>query len=404
MKVLIISQYFWPENFRINDIAKSLIEEGQYVEVLTGKPNYPYGKIFDGYKAWGCKTESHEGIAIHRVPLIARGKGAVLLTVNYLSFIIFGLLLGPWILRKKKFDIIFVYGVSPILQAIPAIFIGKIKKTPVILWVQDLWPESLSATNYVNNKYVLKCVEYLVRLIYRNVDLLLVQSEAFIQPVSELASGTPVKYYPNSVDKSFSKVSNDTTPHVPGLEGNFSILFAGNIGAAQAVEVIVESAEILNASHPDIQFVVLGDGSKRQWMLEEVKSRDLNNLHLPGRFPIETMPSFLQKASALLVSLTDKKIFAQTVPSKIQAYMATGRPILASMNGEGARLISENGMGIASPAGDAKSLVDSILKLYNMSETDRNEMGGRGQEYYRLNYDHDKLLKELILEFETISR
>ena len=402
MNILIVSQYYWPENFRINDVAKTLYEKGQLVEVLTGKPNYPHGVIYDGYKSLGCRTETHDEVPIHRVPMLARGHGGLRLVLNYLSFVISGVLFSPWILRGKKFDVIFVYGNSPILQAIPAIFLGWIKRTPVVLWVQDLWPESLHATGYIKNKLVLKLVAYIVRFIYRHVDLLLVQSEAFIDLVEPLASNTPVKYYPNSVDESFSERSVVSNPKVPGLTNGFSVMFAGNIGSAQAVEVIIEAATLLK-EYSDIHFVDLGDGSRRDWMLEEVNNRGLSNFHLPGRFPIETMPSFMQQASALLVTLADHKIFSGTVPNKVQAYMAAGRPILACLNGEGARLVVASKSGLAVPAENAKALAEAVIELHGMSIEDREELGQNGFSYYKEHFDHDQLVIELISHFELLS-
>jgi glycosyltransferase involved in cell wall biosynthesis len=402
LKVLIANQYYWPENFRINDVAKTLVENGIEVEVLTGKPNYPRGEIFDGYRAWGYQREVHDGIIIHRIPLMPRGNGGVRLALNYISFILSGLFFAPWLLRRNKYDVIFVHGTSPILQTIPAIFLGWLKDCPVVLWVQDLWPESLSATGYVKNKLILKSVEHVVRFIYRHVDLLLVQSEAFIAPVSALASGTPVKYYPNSVDASFSVPATACAPNVPGLSQEFSIMFAGNIGTAQAVEMIVEAAALLK-DYADIQFVVLGDGSRRDWMLQEASSRNLHNLHMPGRFPVETMPSFMQKASVLLVTLADQEIFTATVPNKIQAYMAAGRPIIASLGGEGARLVEEAKAGLAVPAEDAGALADAVLKLYGMSAMEREQMGLQGQAYYRTHFDHVDLVEQLIAHFCSLS-
>jgi glycosyltransferase involved in cell wall biosynthesis len=395
MRVLIVSQYFWPESFRINEVAKSLLEKGVEVEVLTGKPNYPRGEIFEGYRAWGCQQESRHGIAIRRIPLLARGRGGWRLALNYLSFVISGILFATWLLRGRRFDVIFVYAPSPILQTIPAIFLGWLKGCPVVLWVQDLWPQSLSATGHVKNKIILKLVERIVRFIYRHVDLLLVQSEAFIAPVSALASGTPVKYYPNSVDESFSMPATTVVPDVPGLGHGFSVVFAGNIGSAQAVEVIVEAATFLK-EQTDIQFVVLGDGSCREWMLQQAKACNLGNLHLPGRFPVETMPGFMQKASVLLVTLADQEIFAATVPNKVQAYMAAGRPIIACLRGEGARLVIAAKAGLAVPAGDGKALAEAVLQLYRMSAVVREGMGRNGRAYFQEHFDHDRLVDQLI--------
>ena len=192
MKVLVVSQYFWPEGFRINEVVRSLVEEGVEVDVLTGKPNYPEGVIFNGYRAGGCQVEAWAGATVYRVPLFPRGaRGALRLALNYLSFVASGLIFGPWLLRKRQYDVVFVYGLSPILLAIPAIFLAWIKRRKLIVWVQDLWPESLSATGYVRNASVLRSVEWVVRWIYRHTDLLLVQSRAFEAPVAALATGKP---------------------------------------------------------------------------------------------------------------------------------------------------------------------------------------------------------------------
>ncbi|MFA6051830.1 MAG: glycosyltransferase family 4 protein [Methylobacter sp.] len=404
MKILIVSQYFWPENFRINAIVETLVERGIEVEVLTGKPNYPEGAIFSGYRVWGCQKEQWKGAALYRVPLLPRGRNSRMgLIINYLSFIFFGLISGSWLIRKHQYDIIFVYGLSPILLAIPALFIGWLKKCPVVLWVQDLWPESLSATGYVRNKTVLKLVELAVRFIYRRTDLLLVQSKAFEEPVRALASDTPIAYYPNSVDEIFAAPAKGAPQTVAGLGEGFSIMFAGNIGAAQAVGVIVEAASLLK-EYSDIHFLVLGDGSSRDWMMTEVQQRGLTNLHLPGRFPVETMPDFMQKASALLVTLADQPIFAVTVPNKVQAYMASGRPIIACLNGEGARLVVESGAGLATPAEDARALADTILRLYRQSPSERETMGDNGHKYYQEHFNHDHLIDQLIALLQTASK
>lgn len=395
MKLLIISQYFWPESFRINEVAKTLQGKGIEVEVLTGKPNYPRGEMFDEYRAWGCQRETHQGIAINRIPLLARGNSGWRLALNYLSFILSGLLFAPWMLRKKRFDVIFIYAPSPILQAIPAIFLGWLKGCPVVLWVQDLWPESLSATGHVRNRAVLKLVERVVRFIYRHVDLLLVQSRAFEAPVRVLASDTPIVYYPNSVDDTFAMPATDETPPVDGFGEGFSVMFAGNVGTAQAVEVIVEAAALLK-EYADVHFVVLGEGSRWEWMRQEAQKRELNNLHLPGRFPVETMPGFMQKASALLVTLSDQEIFRATIPSKVQAYLAAGRPILACLNGEGASLVTAAGAGLAVPAEDGHALAEAVLRLYRMPPQEREAMGARGRLYYAQHFAHDMLVDQLI--------
>jgi glycosyltransferase involved in cell wall biosynthesis len=404
VRVLVVSQYFWPEEFRINQVCKSLVEKGVQVDVLTGKPNYPEGKIFPGYKILGFQLEKYFGINISRVPLVPRGKNSRLrLTFNYLSFIISGLMFGPWLKRDKKYDVIFVYGLSPLMLAFPALFLGWLKKVPVVIWVQDLWPESLSATGYVKNRYILWVIRILVQFIYRHADQLLVQSRAFVEPVRALASGREIVYYPNSVDGSFAIPAAVKTTCISGIEGRFIVMFAGNIGVAQNVRVILEAATLLKEVN-DIQFVLLGEGSCRQWLLQKVAERQLKNLHLPGRFPVETMPGFMQSASILLVTLADREIFAATVPNKIQAYMATGIPIIACLNGEGARIVSEAKAGLTVPADNASALAKAILLLYEMPESDRKKMGLNGGSYYQKHFNHEVLIDQLIEHLVHVSQ
>lgn len=396
MRILIVSQYFWPENFRINDLVTTLAEKGIEVDVLTGKPNYPEGRIHSDYRIWGCQAESWNGATLYRVPLVPRGrKSALRLVLNYLSFIFSGLLFGPWMLRGRSYDAILVYGVSPIFQAIPALLMGWLKQSPVLVWVQDLWPESLRATGYINNPRVLAFFGWMVGRIYKRADMLLAQSRAFVAFINALAPGRTVRYFPNSVDDTFGAPSTVVLPQIAALDQGFPVVFAGNIGAGQAVEVIVEAAGLLH-SHINIRFVVIGEGSRRDWMCEQVRARGLTNLHLPGRYPVETMPGLMQKAGALLVSLADEPIFAATVPNKVQAYLASGRPIVASLNGEGARIINEARAGLTCPAGDARALAAAVLALYQMPAAERSQLGENGRRHFKDHFDHNMLTDQLI--------
>lgn len=401
MKLLVLSQYFWPESFRINDLLRSCVEKGLEVQVLTGKPNYPGGKVFAGYRAAGCGREAWGGAKVSRVPIVPRGKaGGLRLAVNYLSFILSGLVFGPWLLRRQDTDVIFVYAPSPLLQAIPALWLGWLKKCPVVLWVQDLWPESLEATGHVRNPVILRFVEWWIRFIYRHTDLILVQSRAFEAPVRALAPGKKIAYYPNSVEDAFLRPGDGACPDLPVLNAGFTVLFAGNVGTAQAMEVIIGAAELLR-DHRDIHFVVVGQGSRWEWMRQQAGSLGLANIHLPGRFPVEAMPGMMSKASVLLVTLTDQPIFAMTVPAKIQAYMAVGRPIIACLDGEGARLVEEAEAGIAVAAGDVQGLAEAVLRIYAMPQEKRIELGENGRRYYSKHFNHHKLVDELIHHLEN---
>ena len=403
MRVLIFSQYFWPETFSINELVKGLIEKGMDVDVLTGKPNYPEGSIYADYRAWGCQTEGWQGATVYRIPLAPRGaRNALRLAINYLSFILSGLVFAPWLLRRRNYRIIFVYAPSPILQAIPALFLGWLKGCPVVVWVQDLWPDTLESTGYIRNPHLIRLVGLVVRFIYRHTDLLMVPSKAFVKWVAALARHQRIEYYPNSVDPVFASPPEVALPEVPGLTEGFSVLFAGNVGTLQAVHVIVEAATLLK-DYPDVRFVVMGQGSRWEWMRQQVEARGLTNLYLPGRFPVEAMPGIMQKASVLLVTLLNQPIFAATVPNKVQAYMAAGKPIVACVNGEGARLVIEADAGLAAPAEDASALADAVLSLYRMTPQERERLGANGRRYYEEQFNHDMLVEKLIQRFRAVS-
>lgn len=400
MRVLVLSQYYWPENFRINELVTALQARGMEVEILTGKPNYPEGVIYEGYSAWGCVQEMHQGIRIHRVPLSPRGRSVAFLSLNYLSFIFSGIFFGPWLLRGRTFDAIFIFAPSPILQAIPGIWIGWLKKSPVLLWVQDLWPESLSATGHITHPSILKIIEIIVRWIYCKVDLLLVQSKGFLTRVKSLAGRTPVVYYPNSYIEQAS-VSKNPDLYCPGFDCKFPVMFAGNLGSAQAVHVILEAAELLR-NVDDIRIILVGDGSKREWMIRQAVDRGLSNLVFPGRFPVAAMPILMAQAAALLVTLADKEIFRLTIPSKIQAYLAAGRPIIACLDGAGADVLRESEAGLVVPAEDAAALAKAIQSMHDMTDGDREVMGIKGRSYYEKNFSQEKLVTDLIRYFDFI--
>ncbi|MGB5729924.1 MAG: glycosyltransferase family 4 protein, partial [Thiogranum sp.] len=220
--------------------------------------------------------------------------------------------------------------------------------------------------------------------------------------VAAAAPGKPIVYYPNSVEAVFCDPAIGEQPDVPGLDTGFPVVFAGNIGTAQVVDVIVEAASLLSA-YSDIRFVMLGGGSRREWLLQEVHARGLTNVYIPGRYPVEEMPGILKKASALLVTLADEPIFSVTVPGRIQTYLAAGRPILASLNGEGARLVIEAEAGLASPAEDPRALADAVLQLFRMAPAEREKMGMNGRRYFSEHFDRELLVDQLLDHFRSVT-
>jgi glycosyltransferase involved in cell wall biosynthesis len=399
MKILLWSQYFYPENFHINSVAKALCEKNMELTILTGKPNYPEGKIVDGYKRCGIQYESFQEATVIRVPLIPRGKGsAIRLFMNYSSFILSGYWIAPFVLRRKSFDIIFVYGLSPILQALPAIFIAKLKRVPLVLWVQDLWPESLRATGFIKNEFLLSIVRYFVRFIYNKADIILIQSEGFRESVESLVKNKEkIKFFPNSSTVSEQPLShyNERNEIALDIKQHFSIVFTGNLGKAQSCETILEAAELLKGNDK-IYFYLVGYGSQYQWIEETIKNKMLKNVILTGRLPLERMPKILEAASVLLVSLTDDPVLSATIPSKVQSYLAAGKPIIASLNGMAAELINDAKAGVVASARDAKALADAINKIYYMSEDERLRFGENGLAYFNSHFLLSKNIENLI--------
>lgn len=396
MNVLIVTQYFWPENFRINDLAQGLVKIGHRVAVLTGKPNYPSGRFFDGYSFWGRSREMFAEIEVIRVPLVARGDGGTArLLLNFLSFAFFASIFGPlWC--RGSFDVVFVYEPSPVTVGLPGLVMKAVKKAPLMFWVQDLWPESLSATGSVKSKWVLNLVAFLVSFIYRGCDRVLVQSRAFVDRVRTLgADPKGILYYPNSAEELYRPVSRGTVPGSRALPQGFRVMFAGNIGAAQSFETVLSAAERLR-DYREIHWIILGDGRQFSWLQDEVAKRGLSCcVHLLGRYPVEAMPAWFSQADLLLVTLKKDPIFALTIPSKVQSYMACGRPILAALEGEGARIVEEARAGMAVPAEDPSALAGAVLKMSLMSSSERETMGENGRRYFLQEFDRDTLLNRL---------
>ncbi|CAM5200131.1 hypothetical protein CDEN61S_01021 [Castellaniella denitrificans] len=406
MRILLVSQYFWPENFGINALAIALRKRGVAVSVLTGKPNYPDGVVFGNYSAWGCGSEDWNGIKISRIPIFPRGKRSALrLALNYISFIVAGLIFGSWKLRGQQFDAIFVYAPSPILQALPALWLARQKRAPLALWVQDLWPQSLEATGFVKNRGLLDSVARVVRFIYRHTDRILVPSEGFRSPIAALVDNPEkIHFYPNAwIEPSDLETFESAVDALcEEISEGFSVVFAGNLGTAQALDVILDAAAIVKNTDVNIRIFLIGSGSLSDWLAAEITRRELFNVVLPGRFPPEAMTRLYAAASALLVTLRDEPIFALTIPSKVQSYLAAGRPVIASLNGEGARVITEAGAGLVCPAGNAVALAAALFEMRSMEAERREKMAENARKYAIENFSLDSLTNELLAHLEDL--
>ena len=396
MRILIVSQYFWPENFRINDLTQELVQRGHSVTVLTGIPNYPAGAVFEEYRKNPEVFEYYSGARVFRVPMLARGNGDVRLFLNYLSFVIGACLYGPWRLRGQQADVIFVFEPSPVTVGLPAILLGRIKRAPVVFWVLDLWPETLAAIGVVRSPMVLGWVGHLVRFIYERCTLVLGQSRSFLPKIANYCDDpSKVRYFPSWAEEVFNKPDLVPAPEVPVQQHVFNVLFAGNIGEAQDLPAVLVAAESLR-DNTAIRWLIVGDGRRSVWLHEEVARRGLQrNVLLLGRFPVERMPSFYAHANALLVSLKKDPVFSLTIPGKVQSYLMAGVPILGMLDGEGAQVITDSNAGLVCAAGNSEGLASAVLEMFAMSVDQRKQLGVNGRDYAQKEFGRGLLMDQL---------
>ena len=396
MRILVVSQYFWPENFRVNDLVAEFVRRGHEVTVLTGLPNYPDGEVFADFRAEPGRYSEFAGAPVIRAPMLARGQGGARLAANYASFALSASLVGAWRLRGRAFDVIFVFEPSPVTVGLPAVLLRRLKRAPVAFWVLDQWPETLVAVGAARSKAVLAGVGRVVRFIYRRCDLLLAQSQSFIPQIRRYAGPRPrVEYFPSWSDAEPDPGGTDRAPEVPPAPGAFTVLFAGNIGDAQDFPAVLDAVERLR-DRPDIRWFVVGAGRRAEWVGQEIRRRGLEDrIRLLGRFPLERMPSFFRSADALLVSLKAEPIFAMTIPGKVQAYLAAGRPLLGMLDGEGADLIERHGAGLVCPAGDGAGLAANVARMADMPEAERAFMAMRARELSMNEFDRVLLIDRL---------
>ena len=397
MHILIITQYFWPENFKINSLSIELKNNGHDVSVLTGLPNYPTGKISHGYSFWKNSNETWNGIKIYRSKLIPRfsGKG-VNLFFNYISFALFSSV-KLFFTKNEKPDLIFVYEPSPITVGIPAIVAKKkFKNIPIYFWVQDLWPDSLKDTGAFKNEFILNAVDKLTRYIYKKSDFILVQSEAFVDYI--IKQGVPsnkIKYFPNPTEK-FYNISDTKIEYSKLFPNGFNLVFAGNIGEAQGFDTLIEAAHKLKKLHYPIFWNIFGDGRAKEQFKKKVYDLNLGaNFLFKGSFKSEEMPLLFACADALVVSLKKSKIFSLTVPAKVQSYLACGKPIIGSIDGEGAKIIIQARAGLVSDSENVDNLVTNIINLYNLSEFERSTLGLNGRAYFEKEFSMEILIDKL---------
>lgn len=394
MKILIITPYFYPENFRINDFAFKMSERGHKIAVLTGMPNYPGGKFFGQFKI--LKKQIINGIEIYRVPIIPRGNSnKINLIINYLSFLVSGIIFGPFLVRNFKPNLIFAINYSPPSASIIGYLLSKIYGAPLYLWVQDLWPESLSATNAIKLKFILNSVKKVMIFLYNSSSCILAQSYSFVEHISsQIKAPNKVHYFPNWAEDSFNMNLDSSKNKYSSLipDSRFVIMFAGNLGVAQSLETIINAA-LITKDYP-IQWVFLGDGRQSQWLRDQVNINSLDKVSILGRYPLDDMPLFFNLADAMLVTLKKDEILNLTVPGKVQSYLKFGKPILSALDGDGSFIISDSKSGLNAPAEDSKLLAKNAIQMSNLSKNQLETMSKNAKEYYLKNFEASNLFEK----------
>ncbi|WP_291270426.1 glycosyltransferase family 4 protein [Geothrix sp.] len=385
MRILILSQYFDPEpTFKGLLFAHELMKQGHVVEVLTGFPNYPLGKLYPGYRMKLLQRENLGGIRVTRVPLFpSHDSGGFRRMASYLSFAGTAALMGPWVVRKP--DVIYAYHGNATI-GVPAWVIGMIRRVPFVLDIQDLWPDSVTSSGMLPAKFqaMIPALEAWCRFLYRRSARIVVLSPGLKRVL--MARGVPeekVEVIPNWCDEIQIQPGSARPEEESLLEGRFNVVMAGNMGRMQGLDVVLEAAQLLQGPAPQVQFVLVGGGVDRPRLEKRMASLGLKNiLFLPGR-PMDEIGALLHRADALLVHLKDDPLFAITIPSRIQAYLAVGRPLLCGVRGDGAELVKEAGAGFCFEPECPEALAGAVLTVLNLSTEERREIGRRGSEFYK---------------------
>lgn len=382
IKVVLLTQWFDPEpTFKGLAFARELVRKGFEVEVVTGFPNYPGGEVYKGYRIQMIQREVIDGVQITRLPLYPSHDGsAILRIINYVSFAASSLFYGLFMLKRP--DVIYAYH-PPLTVGVTASLLRLIRRIPIVYDIQDMWPDTLRATGMLSNERILAVVSRVCEWVYRRVDRIVVLSPGFKRLLKERSvPEAKVDVIYNWCDEAALQGAAKGYPQ--GLPGNdkFRIVFAGNMGKAQALGTVVDAAELLSKERPDVCFVLVGSGVEVDGLKQMVAAKGLGNILFIPRVPMSEVGAILSAADALLVHLKDDSLFAITIPSKTQAYMAIGRPLIMAVRGDAAELVERAGCGVTAMPENAQSLADAAIRLVDLSVGERAAMGENGQRFY----------------------
>ncbi|EQA14797.1 glycosyltransferase family 4 protein [Glaesserella parasuis] len=383
MKVLLLTQWFDPEpTFKGLAFAKELQKQGHQVQVLTGFPNYPGGKIYEGYQLKFFQKENIDGISILRVPLYPSHDNSSLRRIfNYISFALMAIIFG--IFFTKKSDVIYTYH-PPLTVGVVAIIIKFFRKIPVIYDIQDLWPDTLKATGMINNDKILSIINIVCHTVYKYVDHIVVLSPGFekILIKRNVPSNKITVIYNWCNENTLDAFSELKSQFKQLMENKFNIVFAGNMGKAQALDSIIDVAKNLNESYPRIQFVMVGKGTETERLKERVINENIKNIIFIPQQPMSEVGAILQASDALLVHLKKDELFKITVPSKTQAYMSIGKPIIMAVEGDAADLVINSDCGKVAIPEDILSISKAIIDIYSLSKEEQARLAKNAKAFY----------------------
>lgn len=391
MRILFVSQWFQPESFMKGlPFAQKLMARGHEVQVLTGYPNYPTGKVFEGYKIRLYQKEIMEGITVHRVPLYPSHDHSGLRRIaNYFSFSLSASCIGPWVVEPA--DVIYVFHPPPTTYW-PAWVVRLFRRIPMVYDIQDFWPDTLTATGMFSNPFGLRLVDWYCRFFYQRAARIAVLSPGFKKKLIEKnVPAEKVEIIYNWCDETQISAEEPTEALLDELKfrGRFNVLFAGNMGKAQALEAVLQTAKLLQPQNPDIFFTFIGGGIEVDHLKKIAAEMELKNVQfLPAR-PRHEIGRVLNAADVLLVHLKEDPLFRITIPSKIQAYMYVGKPILTAVPGDASNLVEKAGAGLTCPSENPQKLAECVLQFARMSPDERKEMGRKGKEFYRKHLSMD---------------
>ncbi|EOH86213.1 glycosyltransferase WbuB [Enterococcus villorum] len=389
-KILVVSQYFYPEQFRINDICRTWVKKGYEVTVLTGIPNYPQGDFYEGYGYQKNKREIYEGVTIKRIPIVPRKKNSIMMGLNYLSFVISGEL---WkILNRQNFDLVFIYEVSPMTQALPAVRIAKKLNIPCYIYVMDLWPENFEIITGITHPLVIEPLNKMVDYIYKNCTKIFTASRSFKKNIENRGIDSQKIYFWPQYAEEFYQIS-EVKSSVLINDKKVNITFAGNIGIAQGLDILPEVGKKIKEKQLNVRFNFVGDGRYKQDLIKEIERNELQEwFHFVEAVPATEIPEILASSDFSFVSLQKNDIFSMTIPAKLQSSMACGKPILLSASGEVAEIVKKANCGFVGEAGDSTALFNNLIKISHLSSQEITKLGINARKYFEEEYEKEKLL------------